>query len=262
MTNTLTTLTEYIAGREALLIRVDLSNYLIDYYLHRRSTGEVVSAEHDEKLKELIACFAIHLTNHRPAESHGWTVHMVAEPPYSLFVTGSLGELREDGSAHGFLVGNVLTDHIRHTDVNSLHAQFTDSTGNPFKSYVKTECTEISQLVEHFYEQSEQQAIRIAISQTSDTAMALAALPDCDREWFHRVRLEELVDDRSVAKKVMRRCELSFVCDCSPEKLLPFFRSLTTEGVDDLYGADSELIIVCPRCGRRFAIERSAVQVM
>lgn len=260
MAHSLTTVTEYIADREALLIQIDLSDYLIDYYLHRRDLGEVVLPAHDEQLKQLITCFAAHLTIHRPIESHAWTVHMIAEPPYSLFVTGGLGVLHDDGSASGYLVGNILTDHIRHTDVNSLHAQFTDSKGGSFKSYVKSEHSSIAGLVEHFYEQSEQQALRIALSETSDTAIALVALPGYDREWFHGVELVTILENASLTRKPMRRCRFDFVCDCSPEKLLPFFRSLTKEGVDDLYGADEELIIVCPRCGRRFAIGRGAVE--
>ncbi len=259
MSNALLSSTEYLADREALLIQADLSGYLIDYYLHRRQTAAHLTPEHDAALKELIACFAIHLTIRASAESHAWTVHMVAENPYSLFVTGQLGPLRESGAADGYLVGNVLTDHIRHTDVNSFHAQLTDPRGRSRKSFVKCESSDIPRMVEHFYEQSEQQSLRIQHSESSDRVTGLLALPDHDRAWFESVSLEELRDDGGEPRKLMRTCTFRFACDCSPTKLLPFFRSLSPEGVDELYGHDDELTIVCPRCGRAFSVSRSDV---
>jgi redox-regulated HSP33 family molecular chaperone len=57
----------------------------------------------------------------------------------------------------------------------------------------------------------------------------------------------------------MRTCSFEFRCDCSVDKLLPFFRSLTDEAITDLYGEDEELIINCPRCGRYFALAREDI---
>jgi hypothetical protein len=264
MPNFLTTVTEYIAEREALFVRVDMSGYLIDYYLHRKDVAAGISAEQDEHLKDLIACLAVHLTIHPSAEAHAWTLHLIAEPPYSVFATGSLiapGSAVASGSesngADGYIVGNVLTENIRHTDVNSLHAQFTDSKGNSFKSYVQSENPDIAAVIEHFYEQSEQQPLRIEISRNSDTAVALAALPGYDSEWFRSVSLEQLANDSTPLRKSMRRCSFAFFCDCSPQKLLPFFRSLSKENLDELYGDDEQVTIVCPRCGRQFILARS-----
>jgi redox-regulated HSP33 family molecular chaperone len=61
-------------------------------------------------------------------------------------------------------------------------------------------------------------------------------------------------------KTEMRRCAFSFKCDCSPEKLLPFFRALAPEALHDLYGDDEALQITCPRCGKQFPIARSDLQ--
>lgn len=257
--NPLTFSTAYLPDWEALLVRVDLSAYLIDYYLHRKEVAASMTAEQDEKLKDLIACFAIHLAAHSAAQSHAWTLHMVASPPYSLFVTGSLQPI-DSSSSSGYLVGNVLTDSVRHTDVNSLHAQFSERGGEVFRSYVQSESSDVAKIVEHFYGQSEQNALRLHLSRTSDTATGLVALPGCDPSWLASVDLELLESDANVQKKAMRSGSMSFSCDCSPEKLLPFFRSLPEEKVEELYDGDDELIINCPRCGRSFAVGRAAVE--
>ncbi len=259
MENPLISISEYLLEKEALLLKIDLSAYLIDYYIHRKDFSGKVSADHDEKLKELLTCLAIHLSIHRSTEFHAWTVHLVAEEPYSLFATGTAGVLDDAGVSHGTMVGHVLTDHIRHTDVNSFHAQFTNTKGKSFKSYVKCESSDIATMVEFFYRQSEQAPLRILLSKTSDTAIALAALPGFDRNWFESVSLEELAQNPPEERKQMRVCNFIFSCECSPEKLLPFFRSLPIDELNDLYGSDPEVTITCPRCGKNFQLSRSEI---
>ncbi len=255
--NPLTCTSEYLSGREALLLRVDMSAYLIDYYLHRKKVAPDTTPEQDEKLKEIIACFAMHLTGHASAQSHGWTIQLISQPPYSLFVTGSVNPHPDTGDINGQIVGNILTEHIRHTDINGLHAQVTDGKGKTSKSYVQSESADIGEIVEHFYAQSEQQPLRIALSKTSDTAVGLLALPGYDQPWFESAKLEELASGDNSAGKQMRVCRFTFACDCSPQKLIPFFRSIPQESVNDLYGADDEILITCPRCGEQFPILRS-----
>jgi len=182
---------EYIPKREGMVVRVDMSDYLIDYYLHRKDVAPDTHPEHDAKLKELIACFAIHLSARTGRETHAWTVHIVADTPYSLFVTGNTGEVNDAGIAKGYIVGHILTDHIRHTDVNSIHAQFS-SRGQAFTSMVRCDTSDIPRMVEQFYNQSEQHPLRIKLSDTSDTAIGLVALPEYDEEWIRSKPLQAL----------------------------------------------------------------------
>ena len=256
MSNILTCTSDFLPEHNALFVQVDLADYLVEYYLHMQKYAPGTLPEHDEKLKELIACMAVHLTVRPPEESHAWTVLLVAESPYSLFVAGKASQALTGQEPPGYIVGHVLTEHIRHSDVNSFHAQFVEKNGKAFKSYVQTETSEIGELVEYFYQQSEQLPLRIKVSQRDDTVIALAALPDYDKEWFAKVELVSLSTNSAVVKKPMRSFGFVYACDCSPDKLLPYFRSLDKATMDELYGTDSELLISCPRCGKRFAIRQ------
>ncbi len=258
MSQGLVAASEYIPKREALLVKVDCSDYLIDYYLHRRTYAPDTDPSHDAKLKDLITCFAIHLSARTGQETHAWTVHLVAETPYSLFVTGNTGLIDESGIARGFIVGHILTDHIRHTDVNSIHAQFTHR-GSTFNSMVRCDTNDIPRMVEQFYAQSEQYPLRIELSATSDTALGLVALPEHDEAWIQSVNLAGLASSQEVPRSPMRTVHFAFACDCSPEKLLPFFRGMSPESLNELYGDDSELQITCPRCGKQFGVARSEI---
>ena len=256
MTSGLIAISEYIPKKEGLLVRVDMSSYLIDYYLHRKDHAPQTLPEHDEKLKELIACFAIHLSARTGRETHAWTVHIVSDHPYSLFVTGNTGEIDETGVAKGYIVGHILTDHIRHTDVNSIHAQCTNR-GKTFTSMVRCDTSDIVGIVGQFYAQSEQHPLKIKLSDNSDTALGLVGLPEYDEEWMAAVDVEYAATSSEVPRHPMRTCEFQFFCDCSPEKLMPFLSSLSPDALQELYGSDQELQISCPRCGKKFEIKRS-----
>lgn len=258
MTSGLIAISEYIPKREGLLVKVDMSDYLIDYYHHRQQVAPDTRPEHDAQLKDLIACFAIHLSARTARETHAWTVHIVADEPYSLFVTGNTGEIEDSGVARGFIVGHILTDNIRHTDVNSIHAQFT-SRGQAFTSMVRCDSSDVRKMVEQFYQQSEQHPLRIVLSDTSDTALGLVALPEYDEEWIASVDVEMLASGGDDGRSHLRTCQFSFACDCSPDKLIPFFRTLSKESLEELYGSDEELLITCPRCGRQFRIHRADI---
>jgi len=255
MSTGLIAISEYIPKREALLVRVDMSDYLIDYYLHRKEFAPDTDPLHDEKLKELIACFAVHLSARTAQETHAWTAHIASESPYSLFVTGNTGVMDDSGIARGFLVGHILTDNIRHADIHSIHAQLSHR-GKTFNSMVKCESSAIPSMVTQFYSSSEGYPVRLLLSDTSDTAIGLVALPEFDAEWIMSVDLEELVQSTEIPKSPMRTCHFAFSCDCSPAKLLPFFRSMSVDALEELYGNDSALVITCPRCGRQFSITK------
>lgn len=251
MQNLLKTTSIYVPGREVLCISVDLSDYLIDYYIHAGKLNESVDPEHDQKLKELIACFAAHLTLQPASTSHAWTLHLHAEKPFSLFVTGSVDTQ--------YIVGHVLARDIRHTDVNTLHAQVIRN-GESGVSAIQSESSEISQIVEHFYQMSEQLPVRIRIAPDSDTTQMLAAMPGHDRQWSEEVSFEEAFAEAE-SGKLMRRCGFEFNCDCSPEKLVPFFRTIEASEIEALFGDDDSLIVTCPRCGRHFPITRDDLKL-
>ena len=252
--NLLRSTSTYLPGREVLYVSVDMSEYLIDYYLHRQQVAPETKVEHDSTLRDLIACLAIHLTVRPSGESHAWTAHLVAREPYSLFAAGELTQLADAREAKGYLIGNIITDNIRHTDVNSLHAQKSAADGTVFRSYIQSEGDNPGAILERFYVQSEQLPLRVLLPRDSDLASALVALPDFDQSWFEQTDLENFAPDPAAIH--MRNCSFEFRCDCSPEKLMPFLSALSESELNELYGKDSSLIISCPRCGSTFAMER------
>ena len=173
---------------------------------------------------------------------------MHAEQPYSLFASGS--------AKQEFIVGHVIEENIRHTDINMFHVQ-TIKAGNSYTSAVRCETEEIKEMFESYYKQSEQLPAKIFFIKNSDKAIAIAAMPDYDQEWFDSIGSQYPSEEiEKLNQSPMRTYVFNYKCDCSPEKLLPYFKTLDEEKIDELYGEDSELIIGCPRCGRKFEMGR------
>ena len=238
----------YLPEKNVLVVESDISNFLIDYYIHLKNSNQKPSVEKDDKLKELFSCLACHLCIRPPEETVAFTLHMHAEQPYSLFASGS--------AKQEFIVGHVIEENIRHTDINMFHVQ-TIKAGNSYTSAVRCETEEIKEMFESYYKQSEQLPAKIFFIKNSDKAIAIAAMPDYDQEWFDSIGSQYPSEEiEKLNQSPMRTYVFNYKCDCSPEKLLPYFKTLNEEKIDELYGEDSELIIGCPRCGRKFAMGR------
>lgn len=243
---------EYLPQKKVLLVECDLSAYLVDYFLHLKNNIESPDPIKNEKLRDLIACLALHLSIRPPEETVAFTLHMHSAEPYSLFATGNVNSK--------FIVGHVLHENIRHTDINMFHAQTLKNKVQSTTSAVRCETDNIKEMFETYYEKSEQLPARAFFIENSDKAIAIAAMPDYDQAWFEAIPKEFPEEEiAKLEKKLMRNYEFFFQCDCSPDKLLPYFKSLDKKSLDELYGKDTALIIGCPRCGRKFDIERTSI---
>jgi molecular chaperone Hsp33 len=241
----------YLPDEKSLFLKVEYSDFLIDYYLHLKENGLSPSPDEDAQLKRLLACLAIHLSLRSPNETVAWTLHMQSEQPYSLFATGN--------SEEQYIVGHVIKENIRQTDVNALHSQVMTKTGESRKSVVQCLNSRVTEMVETYYSQSEQLPIRLELSETADVAFGLAAMPDYEQDWFETAKISDLVELEAPRMKKMLDYEYTFRCDCSAEKLMPYFNALPDDQLNELYGSDEHLVILCPRCGRNFKLRQDEV---
>jgi len=149
----------YLQEKHVLLLHCDLGEFLIDYYLAQKDLDQKPTPEQDLKLKKLFAAAALHITQRHPEESLAWTLLMRGSDPYSLFVTASPSEK--------MLVGRVITDNIRHTDVNIFHAQMSRKKGEISNSSVMCQSDDVERMVEEFYQQSEQLPLKVSLLRSS-----------------------------------------------------------------------------------------------
>ena len=236
----------FIRHRNCLMIRAEFTPIFTDYYLHLMDIEERHPENLDTTLKDLLAILTLHLTARPWAETIAWTANIRA-PRVNFFATGS--------SVHEYITGRLFTEDVREPDRNFLYSQTTTQGKEPRTSTIEVETSDPLGWLRHFYDQSEQRPGR-AFKLPNDTYVLIAAQPDFDKEWFESLNIEQvskITEDEETKALETRR--FKFACGCSLEKIIPTL-SAWKDRPDELFGDESKLVLQCPRCAKKYLINR------
>lgn len=236
----------FVRHRNCLLLRADFTPIFTDYYLQLMDVGERHPENLDTALKDHLAMLTLHLTARPWAETIAWTVNLRA-PRVNFFATGS--------SVHENIVGRLFTKDVREPDRNFLYSQTTLPGEKPRLSTIEVNTSNPMEWVEEFYRQSEQRPGR-AFRLSDDNYVLIAAQPDFDKEWLESLTpemVEEILEKEETKTLETRR--FKFHCGCSLEKILSTLGAWK-EKPEELFGDDKQLKLQCPRCAKKYIIER------
>jgi molecular chaperone Hsp33 len=237
----------FVRHRNVLLLRADFGAIYTGYYLHLMEQRLRNQARLDQLLKDMIACFSLHLVSRPWAETIAWTVNLRA-PRANLFVTGS--------STAEEITGRVFTEDVREPDQNYFYSQTTTPNGRePRLSSLIVDDNEPIDWVAQYYMQSEQRPGR-AFHLGGDEYALLAAQPDFDREWFETATAESIsnIADNEETKLLETR-QLRFHCGCTLGRILPVLGSWK-ERQEELFDGEDQITIQCPRCAASYSVFR------
>ncbi|MEQ1839204.1 MAG: Hsp33 family molecular chaperone HslO [Verrucomicrobiales bacterium] len=243
----------FVRKRNALLVRGDFGTIYRDYYLHLMQHEIRHQESLDTSLKHALAGLALHLASRPRTEAAAWTLSW-QQPRYNLFVTGS--------NRLGNITGRIFTEDVRAHETSLFFAQAT-SEGHPARqSTIAAQSEEFFEIVEDFYQTSEQRSARIFRHGEEDFVM-VTAQPDCDLEWLDTLTDESIRTlDQKEEMSLLETRYYTFDCGCSLIKLLPVISSLSKETQDEVFGADDEpTIITCPRCAARFVLTQEMLRI-
>ena len=85
----------------------------------------------------------------------------------------------------------------------------------------------------------------------------LQALPDAESEWLANLSREEALGLSEDGLKSLGDTVFRFQCGCNPARMLEVVRKLFRNDPGELFGPDPGVEISCPRCGRRWWIDRA-----
>ncbi len=240
----------HVRHRNALLLRGQFTPVYTDYYLHLMQHGLRHPPELDTTLKDLLACFTLHLVARPWAESHAWTITLRA-PRVNFFATG---DSRDESVS-----GRLFTEDVREHDRNVLYSQtIAANHAEPRYSTVEIAGKDAVAWLEQYYRQSEQRPGR-AFHLGDESFALVAAQPGCDLAW-----LDGLTDARVATieadeeTKLLERRRFRFHCGCTLEKILPVLGSWR-DRPDELFGHVDEIAIQCPRCAARYRVNRGMI---
>ena len=239
--------TYFVRGRNALVARAQFEPLYIDYYLHCSDHGLNYAPEHDQMLKDALACMTLHLASRPLDENCGWTMNF-QEPRLNLFVTGK--------SRPGSVAGRVFTEDVRDFGKSLFIAQTSRPDHAPLQSMTEIAGSDIFRTVEEYYLQSEQRLTRLLRLDEEDIVL-ISAQPDCDEAWLQEITDDDVrVLDQTEQLRLLEQRQYIFHCGCSVERLYPMLAKLSQEDLDDVFAGDDFVTLTCPRCGARYETPR------
>ncbi len=199
-----------------------------------------------ELMQEGLAVATLHLSSRPKNETIAWTL-LLNEPPRRLFLTGS--------SAEGTVTGRILADGPPPDGASRLHVQVLKPRGEPHTSVTEVFGHDLLAIVEQFHTQSEQLPARF-FWLGGDRYASVHGLPGADRAWMAGLdgaAAARLFEEMPLLEERLFRLE----CGCTLEKILSATRAVFREDPEELFAGDPRVEVYCPRCGRRWWLERT-----
>ncbi len=198
-------------------------------------------------MRQGLGAATLHLAARPPGESVGWTIH-VHRPPTSLFITGD--------SREAVVTGRVFTQNVRPADRSRMYVQTSRSAGTPSQSTIEVLGLDVLGMFEQYYRQSEQTPARL-FEIDEDSFLMLSALPEADTRWLDAVSRQEALGIAEDELKPLGQTTYHFRCGCNTERMLEVVRTMFRKDPDELFRGVPGVEISCPRCGRRWWIDRA-----
>ena len=243
---------EFVRGRNALLVRGELSLLFVDYYLHLADHGLKYTPEQDGLFKEGLAAFTLHCAALPQREHLAWTINF-QQPRLNLFFAGD----NEDS----LVVGRLFTDNVREAEHNFFYTDTVPSRGaETRRSVVNFTGASVFRAAETCYRESEQRAARY-FDLGDDNFALLISHPDCDTTWFESVEGSALLDlKQTETLALIERRGYRWDCGCSQQKILAALAPAARTNPDEVFGVDEVIHIQCPRCAASHTITREAME--
>jgi hypothetical protein len=243
------TVGRYIDRRHDLMIaRADFTHLFAAYLDHVRRWEQKTDDLGAILMRQGLGAATLHLSCRPRGEIVGWTIN-IPKPATNIFITGD--------SARSTVTGRIFTEAVKTSDATRMYVQ-TNRPRRPLsQSVVEVTGLDVLLMFEQFYAISEQTPARF-FEITDLEYLMLLGLPEADDEW-----LRDLTRDQAVALaadavlEAVGETTYRFQCGCSTELMMDVVLTPYENDPEELFQGDPGVEVHCPRCGRRWWIERA-----
>jgi hypothetical protein len=242
------TVRRFIDRDHDVLVTVGDFGSLFDAWLeHVRRWESTPDGLSQTIMRQGLGATVLHLSGRPRGEVVGWTIHL-HQPPTNVFLTGDSRELT--------VTGRIFTDNVDSLEASRLYVQISRDGSQPAKSMVDVRGLDILQIFEQYYELSEQNPARF-FEITDQEFLMILGLPDTDLDWLRRLSRDEALGIAEDELKSLGRSTYRFLCGCTVDKMLDVVRGMFRDDPEELFRGDEGVEVFCPRCGRRWWVERA-----
>lgn len=241
----------FVRERNALAVRGEFSPIYTDFYLHLMQHQIQHEPQQDLMLKDGLAALTLHLASRPWNEAVAWTLSW-QDPLQNFFFTGS--------NRQGNITGRLFTEDVRKRDANLFISQVTVDGAEPRQSMIEVDKSNLFEIAEFYYQQSEQRRGRFFRYNEEDYVF-VSAQPDCDLDWLEALDDEKIQTlDQDEELSLLETRHYRFDCGCSPDRIFPIIAGMTDEAREEVFGKEEVIPAGCPRCGARYVITREALE--
>jgi molecular chaperone Hsp33 len=242
----------FVRKRNALAVRGQFGPLFMDYYLHAADHSLRLPESLDSMMKEALVGVTLHMAGKPWNEEHAWTVNF-HDPRANFFVTG------DNKNCH--VTGRCFTENVKVADEQLFYAQQL-RTGVPLKqSAISFEGAGFLSAVEQYYAMSEQRPGRFFTYGDDEDYVFVSAQPQCDVAWLMDLNEEKILAlDRTEELSLLETRTYRWECGCTLEKLYAALLPHAMRDMDSIFAGDEILKATCPRCARRYFIDREQLE--
>ncbi len=201
-------------------------------------------------MRQGLGAAVLHLSTRPRGEAMGWTIH-VHQPPTNLFLTAD--------SAEATVTGRVYTEGVKPSDSSRMYVQISRHGGPPTQSMVEVHGLDVLEMFEQYYAQSEQTPARF-FEVTDEQFVMLLSLPEADPAFVKELTRERALDLLQADLRPLGETTYTFQCGCNSDRMMEVVRGLFAANPDELFRGESGVEVYCPRCGRRWWVDREAFE--
>jgi molecular chaperone Hsp33 len=231
--------------RACLIASGDFADLLAGWWRHAVLWEGEPDGLSSTLMRQGLAAAVLHLANRPRNETIAWTLNL-KQPPTNLFLTGS--------SVESTITGRVITDGVKTEESSRLYVQVVRPRGEPQTSRLDVEGFDVLEIFEQYFDRSEQNPARFFPFEQERFA-AVLGLPGVDPDWLKALQVDAARDLVNTATTIEER-SFRFECGCSPARIVEVMRSLFAEKPDELFHHEERVEVFCPRCGRRWWVDR------
>lgn len=233
---------------EAILVHVHIGQVFSAYRDHVQRWDALPDGLALVMMRQGLAAAILDLS-FRPRDAHvAWTVN-ITEPPINLFLTGSADQ--------STVTGRVFTEGVKTKERSRLFLEVSDPRKGSSQSSIEVTGLDVIGIFDQYYVQSEQTMTR-GFELDDEEFMFVQALPQADPNWFRSLNRASARSLLGKQGEVLDSRTFSFRCGCDRSRMLEVIRAIYHDRQDELFRGDDGVEVLCPRCGRRWWIERDS----
>jgi len=235
---------------DVIIVTADFGSMLAAYLDHVRRWEYAIDDLSYTFMRQGLGAATLHLSCRPRGEVIGWTIN-IRTPPTNIFLTGD--------SDAAIVTGRIFTDNVRTYDTSRMFVQISQPGKEPVQSTVDVTGLDIFGIFEQYYDQSEQTPARFFEINDREYLM-IHGLPEVDGWWLQNLTREEAVALTNGELKSLGDTTYRLQCGCNPTRIMEIMVDLYRQDPTELFRGESEVEVMCPRCGRRWSVERDAFE--